>query len=466
MVNFNEARQTVVLYTCGICNLNCRYCTIDKNPALKEIDDVLEESFKGDYYFNRIKEYFPRKDQLKCIETWGGEPFLRMDRIYPLIHKVIDYYPCFEKMFSSTNFSYDEWLDKFLGLMNIFGEYPNRDFKYSLQLSVDGPKYINDANRGEGVTERCIKNFDRLVAAIKDGEFPSNVELNITLKGTWDLDCIKKLNSKEKLIEFFQFYENNYHTKIHELNMPNITIYETIPNTAVPAPTTKRDGEIFAELVQKCREIEKENIEKQYFKYYTKITPFTGNPCQKEISYQGTCIHNCGSGSSMLGLLPYNMVSACHEGFTLMAEKYKEYANTRSDKNLSVSLNTFMKDNPVPMCMTDDGYIIHERKMACYNNTNQTAQFTSEVGHIMALAMAGQIDPIYISEYEALKAATYMCFNSSYCIKANYAITGSFLLEPDDLYKLYLNGALPYLTEDGIWYDNDEMIGDNCNGQC
>jgi len=61
--------------------------------------------------------------------------------------------------------------------------------------------------------------------------------------------------------------------------MPNITIYETIPNTAVPAPTTKRDGEIFAELVQKCREIEKENIEKQYFKYYTRITPFTGNPC-------------------------------------------------------------------------------------------------------------------------------------------------------------------------------------------
>jgi len=72
----------------------------------------------------------------------------------------------------------------------------------------------------------------------------------------------------------------------------------------------------------------------------------------------------------MLGLLPYNMISACHEGFTLMAEKYKEYANTRSDKNLSVSLNAFMKDNPVPMCMTDDGYIIHEQKMACYNNLN------------------------------------------------------------------------------------------------
>ena len=111
MINFNEERTTAVLYTCGVCNLNCRYCTIDKNPVLKDIDKELEESFKGDYYFNRIKEYFPRRDQLKRVETWGGEPFLKMDRIYPLVHQLINYYPYFDSMFSSTNFSYPEWID-------------------------------------------------------------------------------------------------------------------------------------------------------------------------------------------------------------------------------------------------------------------------------------------------------------------------------------------------------------------
>ena len=132
MINFNSQRSAAVLYTCGICNLNCRYCTIDKNPVLKDIDNELEESFKGDYYFNRIKEYFPRKDQLKRVETWGGEPFLRMDRIYPLVHKLIEYYPYFREMFSSTNFSYDEWINQFMGLMNIFGAYPYRHFEYTL----------------------------------------------------------------------------------------------------------------------------------------------------------------------------------------------------------------------------------------------------------------------------------------------------------------------------------------------
>jgi len=62
MIDFNPERTTAVLYTCGTCNLNCRYCTIDKNPILTDIDKELEESFKDDYYFDRIKAYFPRRD--------------------------------------------------------------------------------------------------------------------------------------------------------------------------------------------------------------------------------------------------------------------------------------------------------------------------------------------------------------------------------------------------------------------
>ena len=314
MVNFNDERNTAVLYTCGICNLNCRYCTIDKNPALLHIDKMLEDSFKGDYYYNRILEYFPRKDQLQRIETWGGEPFLKMDRIYPLVRKLIEHYPYFKYLFSSTNFSYDGWLDQFMGLMYVLAEYPYRDFVFTLQLSVDGPPYINDANRGQGVTAKCIENFDKLVELIKANKFPDNIKLDIVLKGTWDADCIRQLNSKEKLIEFFQFYENAYIDKIRQLDMPNIIMSTSVPNTAVPAPITKEDGQIFAELVKKCREIEGENRVQHYFKYYESITPFANSSCDGCTGYCGKK-HNCGSGSSMVGFLPDNMMSACHEGF-------------------------------------------------------------------------------------------------------------------------------------------------------
>lgn len=59
MINTNKERKVAVLYTCGTCNLNCRYCNIDKSPILIDIDKQLEESFKGDYYFNQFKKYFP-----------------------------------------------------------------------------------------------------------------------------------------------------------------------------------------------------------------------------------------------------------------------------------------------------------------------------------------------------------------------------------------------------------------------
>lgn len=102
---------TAIFYTCGVCNLKCRYCQIDKSPVLRKIDEALEESFKGDYYFERVKKYFPNKWQLERVETWGGEPFLHMDRIYPLLHQLINYYPYLREFHSSTNFSYPEWIN-------------------------------------------------------------------------------------------------------------------------------------------------------------------------------------------------------------------------------------------------------------------------------------------------------------------------------------------------------------------
>lgn len=446
MVNFNSERSTAVLYTCGICNLNCRYCTIDKNPVLKDIDNELKESFEGNYYFDRIREYFPRKDMLKRVETWGGEPFLGMHRIYPLIHQLIEYYPYCNEFFSSTNFSYDEWIDEFMGLMQCFADYPSRQFYYTLQLSVDGPEYINDANRGEGVTKKCIANFDKLVSIIKENKFPTNIRLDISLKGTWDLNCIHILNDKQKLIEFFQFYENAYIDKIQTLNNPKITCGCAIPNTAVPSPATKHDGEIFAELVKKCREIEQENQVCNYFKYYTSITPFSHRAACPNY-YYGLC-NQCGSGHSLIGFLPHNMVSACHEGFTLLAENYKTYAAKRSENNLSVSLNHFLTDYPTPMCLTDDQYRLHEEKMQ-YITDDSGVQLATAVTNIFALALAGEIELQYLNEFNALFAARYILENASYCIKSNYSITGSFACEPLDFYKLILNGALQYLIQGG-----------------
>lgn len=447
MINFNKEREIVILYTCGICNLNCRYCTIDKNPALKDIDDELAKSFEGDYYFNRIKEYFPRLDQLKSVETWGGEPFLHMERAIPLIHKLIGHYPYFKQMHSSTNFAFDGWVDKFMELMDVFAQHPEREFTYYLQLSIDGPEYINDANRGKGVTKKCIENFDKLMDVIKDGKFPKNVELIMTPKQTWDIDTIHKLDSKEKVIEYYKFYETAYMSKVFALNNDKIKIICTVPNMAMPSPITQADGKHFAELMKMCREIERENRVYKYFDYYELITPFSGKSCATCRTFTGDTAR-CGTGRQMVGFLPYNMISACHEGFTLLVDKYKDYAAQRSDDNLLVNLNKFFELTPTPMCLTDDEYALHERHME-YLNADRPVQMTTATIQIMSLAMAGLIEPEYLDEERALFAAKQVLTNGCFCIKVNYAMLGTFYMEPNDLYVLLLNGALKYLvTED------------------
>ena len=40
------APNDLTLISYGMCNLNCVYCTIDKNKYLKQVDDELKKSFE------------------------------------------------------------------------------------------------------------------------------------------------------------------------------------------------------------------------------------------------------------------------------------------------------------------------------------------------------------------------------------------------------------------------------------
>ena len=59
-----QDRETIILYTTAICNLNCTYCFIDKNPTLKKIDQWLDDSFlkTPEYYFDYMWRLCRRRD--------------------------------------------------------------------------------------------------------------------------------------------------------------------------------------------------------------------------------------------------------------------------------------------------------------------------------------------------------------------------------------------------------------------
>ena len=101
--------RSVVLYDTALCNLNCRYCFISKNPSINMVDKELEQCFLDENYFSNLLKQYVSEDEIKeihMLEIWGGEPLLKLKRIYSFIEKLVDLAPDFNEIFFSSNFTH------------------------------------------------------------------------------------------------------------------------------------------------------------------------------------------------------------------------------------------------------------------------------------------------------------------------------------------------------------------------
>ncbi len=447
-------RSILILYTDAICQLNCRYCFIDKNPALLSIDKILEQSFaEPNYYFNFAKEVFPNPQQLKEIQFWGGEPSLHLDRVIPTITSLIEYYPNLEKFVMSTNLAADCFIEQFFKFLNVLKKYPKRHFIFSLQLSIDGPKYINDLNRGKGTTELFSNNFYNLLKDLKsfliNGQ---NIDVEMYPKATLDISSINQLQTKQAIIDYYKFFEkyqdlyNCFYPREEKIHF-NINI----PNTACPSPHTKEDGLKFANLCKLCKEIEKENEINPIFKYYKNITPFEeGLGDYKEHPKKEITIFNCGNCGSCkfcFGLLPNKFISICHNGFTEIASEYKQYCSENLN-NHTIDFNLFISNNK------NHNFIFpfkdlekYEAQIEPFYLRNSHFQILTLVSQIMFLAKNHQIEEKYMNYDLALDAANFLRTHTAYCMRDNFGVNGSKFIEPPGLTKLLLNGAKDYIEQ-------------------
>lgn len=438
-----ENRSTAIIYTSAVCNLNCTYCYIDKNKALVTIDNILKESFEGDYYINFMKDMFPDPYQLRNLETWGGEPFIGMDRCYRLIDQMINHFPNFNSFFSSTNLTTPDWMDQFKGLVDTFARHPEREFSICIQLSLDGPKEITDRNRGEGVTEKFTKNFGLLVDFLRNA--PKNITFNLHTKPTFDMSSVEIMLDKQKIIEYYQFMESYIH-KIRCLNKDNVRMSTSIPNTASPLPHTVEDGVKFAKLCKLMKEVEKENVTRKYFKYYERITLYSeGFNCTEGDSFRCTNF-TCGTGYSNIGFLPYDRISTCHNGFVDLISEYKK--ESIKSKGHTIDFRLFVERSKSRFCLTKDEYKLFESQMIKYNIPDTTSRLTNMVALIITMARSGQILERYIDPVEALNAARFLRNKTAFCVRDNHAVTGSITLQPLGIYRLLLNGAKEIIEDE------------------
>lgn len=403
---------------------------------------MLEESFKGTYYIDFLKELFPNPNQLTRVETWGGEPTLGWHRMHDLFREIIGYYPNFYTIFSSTNMVQPRFLEELKDLLKVFGEFPDRRFEFLLQLSLDGPTDINDANRGKGVTAAITKSFDKMVSAFHE-IVPDNVRVITFFKPTLDGECIEKLQTKEAILDYYLFFEQ-FFSKFHELNKSkNVEINPSIPNTATPGNHTVEMGKKFANLCKLCYEIE---TEPNPLKFYKSIMPYNGNAAKPlcNIDCDG---YTCGTCHYTIGLLPNKMVSGCHAAFVDLVDEYKKKLTTKSFTEKVIDKGMFTKDSMNFFCFPVEKLKERELQVATYYKPGTTARLVTTKVIIQSLAYAGQVDAMFTDDERALEAADLLYRNASNCMKDNIGANSSITLMPVSLIKLLLNGAYQYISK-------------------
>ena len=306
-------------------------------------------------------------------------------------------------------------------------------------MSLDGPEYINDLGRGEGVTKAFLKNYYRFIEEIPM-ILPNNINLKFWFKPTLSVETIELLQEKEKIIEYFSFFDKLV-DKAKMIEDYHIKFNISLPNTACPSPHTKENGEKFANYCKLCYEITQENKNQKYFNNYHNIVSFSNNNNVCGDKHCGFC----GGGIVAIGMLPEEKISICHSGFTELIEKYKEMAVNSNDFRTVVK-ELFNNVDIFSTCMTLEDFKKYQDMMTYFQNPNSQAAFNNLVLTIRILARNNQIEKKYAEEKEAIEAAHFYSAHVSNCFRDNMNVSGSILIPPVGLIKILFNGAKEYIN--------------------
>ncbi len=430
----------VTLYPSGICNLKCSYCYIAKNEKMKMVHDRLIEACRDPSYYislmKKLEDYFTM-DKLEYVGIWGAEPSYGFIDVAPVINQLIDVYPTIDDIAFSTNFCSTNFLDRLEYLiMN------TKAHNFGIQISIDGPPFINDKNRGEGVTEKILENYKLLFKRFnKLNEADKHIRLSF--KPTLSIDELRTLYEKDLVLDYYKFFEDSFIIPFDEANNKNMRLYYPHISLVSPSRYTTEDGLFYADFLKYCDSL---NASKK-LKFITpgenyRIKDSHSKMMQNENSYT-LCGGFCGAGVSEIGLLPDNNLCLCHRIFNQFAE---EYAQTATKYTSSVT------DNRIYEAMGRKSLGVFPLEecervlpmLRSFYNYDSTAILTTSATLIRTLAMAGQVPEKFKDEKIALKGAKLLMVGRPFCLRDNCDISGTITPQTLGEMRLYLNGALEY----------------------
>jgi len=251
----------VDLHFSSKCNMRCRYCYLVKDTVKTKAHNaqIRNAILDGSYFYNITRSLNDSRGTLERIGLWGAEPSLNFDVAKDFLFALLDWFGNIKSVFFSTN-AYGGY-DSVAALFVYLAEYnrqqrdagSNRRIALQVQLSLDGPAWINDASRKKGATDTTLDVLRQLVTRYA-GESLLKTELSI--KATLEVAHIKKLlKVPDGVHTYFQFFDD-----LQKECMTLRTVYgnmrlalATAPTIVSPVENTSGDGLVYAKFVRGVR---------------------------------------------------------------------------------------------------------------------------------------------------------------------------------------------------------------------
>ena len=423
------------MFAAGWCNLDCKYCYIPKKPFIKDIHQTIIKKIRDGSMLKEIKEIYGK--ELTILSHWGTEPTLTTHLFGDFYREIIKEFPKFHEITLSSNFmTPPENIVKFI--TEILPTEKSLDI--NIQMSLDGPIWITDKNRGEGNTKQIIKHVRYFYKELNKRGTVHRIRTNV--KPTVDNIDIKKLSKYDILKEYYEFFDDTFGYWL-DGNKIIRTLTKCDPTIVCPMDYTVEDGKNFHQLGLHQFELGKlrwKHITQPINEYFIRFKDRA--KCFSEF-FSKHRMFTCSAGDSSMGISnkPYTLHN-CHRTYYMTDERYE---CLQSDV-LVDNDDTMLKDKIVDY--RDKAKLI--RHLYVNRGYHDFGKLLNASGVAIAheLAIAGQISECY--KKPELGLLLTLMISTGECFMDAIPLTGSMFAKYSPYYRLFGNGFFETILEEMI----------------
>lgn len=412
------------LYFSSDCNMACKYCQINKHKPCMAANNLIirEKMASGEFAQNIIKRFAPIKDKITDISLWGMEPTINADLFRAAVFPLLDEYTNVTGIMFSTN----SWLgyDRIYEFIHALDEYNvehNRNLKLDLQISLDGPAWINDASRRKGTTANTLQVIRDVVTRL-----PQDISINIYMhtKPTLDVLFMRELVAdNDKLLEWYHFFDDIQDEALMLNTNPHLVVdMAQTPTLVNPGAHTQEDGRTLAAFIRALRA-----IDVTQFKHYKH--PLIYQPLRGLLDTMGSTTYSsaahwgcCSAGRYTANVDMDGELFSCHGLFS--------YGYMQPNASITKAHTTTRDHDSQRLQYVD----------LLWSEYPESRRAFAEI-IIRSLAQSGQIDDCYRID-KKMRDLLYYSMGGVYCQYGHIEMTQSMWAYATSQFKYFGNGAV------------------------